>query len=326
METGLDGATRRCAIWGVLNVTPDSFSDGGEFFDAARAIDRGHALMAEGADVIDIGGESTRPPGATYGAGAEPVSADEELGRVLPVIEALVRAGARVSIDTIKPMVARAALAAGAEVVNDVSARASDEMLQVVADHGATIVRMHNRGRGEVAPEQTRYDDVVADVCRELLAEVDRAVAAGIPASQVWIDPGIGFAKTAEQSARLLAAMGTLAATGQPVLVGSSRKSFLAVLAPLPDGSRPSPADRLGATAATVAYAVRAGARAVRVHDVAVMRQVVQVTEALGRRGEQPFQGVFDRGPVDRGPVDRGPVDRGPVDRGPVDRAAGDDR
>jgi dihydropteroate synthase len=280
----------RVALWGVLNVTPDSFSDGGRYLAVGAAVEHARRMCAEGADVIDVGGESTRPPGATYGAGARPVPAAEERERVVPVIERLVgELGVRVSIDTVKAEVARAAVAAGARIVNDVSCGRSEALLGAAAEAGAELVLMHNRGRGEVDAAHTGYDHTFRDVVRELMAAVDRAVALGMPRDRVWIDPGLGFAKTAEQSVALLGRVRDLKATGCRVLVGPSRKSFIARVAPLADGSEPSPEDRVGGTAAAVAAAVLGGADAVRVHDVAVMRQAVRVAEAIrGSRREGP--------------------------------------
>jgi dihydropteroate synthase len=266
----------------VLNVTPDSFSDGGHFLGLSAALAQGRAMRRAGADVIDVGGESTRPAGKTYGAGFEPVSVDEEVRRTEPVVAGLVEAGVCVSIDTTKAQVARCAARAGARFVNDVSMGASDALLEVVADEGLTLVLMHNRGRGEVTGAQIAYHDVVNDVLRELLAAAARAIQVGVPADRIWVDPGIGFAKTATQSAALLARTDELVAAPYPVLVGPSRKSFIAELAPLPDGARPAPDQRLFGTAAAVTAAVLGGAAAVRVHDVAEMRQVVDV--ALGLR------------------------------------------
>jgi dihydropteroate synthase len=279
----------RVAIWGVLNVTPDSFSDGGRYLDVGAAVEHARHMCAEGADVIDVGGESTRPPGATYGEGARPVPADEERERVVPVIERLVtELGARVSIDTVKAEVARAAVAAGARIVNDVSCGRSEALLRAASEAGAELVLMHNRGRGEVDAAHTGYDHTFRDVVRELMAAVDRAVALGMPRDRVWIDPGLGFAKTAEQSVALLGRVQDLRATGCRVLVGPSRKSFIARVAPLADGSEPPPEDRVGGTAAAVAAAVLGGADAVRVHDVAVMRQAVRVAEAIRKSREGP--------------------------------------
>lgn len=281
----------RCRIWGILNVTPDSFSDGGRFADAGAAVTHARRMLDEGADVIDVGGESSRPAGRTYGEGARRIPEEEEAARVVPVVERLVgELGARVSVDTVKAEVARRALAAGASVVNDVSGGEDAELLSAVAEAGAELVLMHNRGRGEVTPDNTRYGDVVQDVVSEVMGRVSRAVEAGVDRRRIWIDPGIGFAKTATQSLELIARTAELVETGQPVLVGSSRKSFIAELAPHPGGKRPGPLDRLGGTAATVTVAVLAGARAVRVHDVAPMRQAVLLAEAMGasRGGRAP--------------------------------------
>lgn len=277
---------RRCQIWGVLNVTPDSFSDGGLYASAEAAVSHARRMLAEGADVIDVGGESTRPAGQAYGAGAPEVAIEEELARVVPVISRVYRElGGRVSIDTTKAEVARAAIAAGASIVNDVSCGRSDDLLRVTAEAGyVELVLMHNRGRGEVTPENTQYQDVVVDVRDELLAAVERAVAAGVAADRIWIDPGIGFAKTAKQSAALLAHTRVFVDTGRRVLVGPSRKSFIAQLAPGADGSVPAPLERMGGTAAAVTLAAWLGAHAVRVHDVAAMRQAVRIAEAIGGR------------------------------------------
>lgn len=282
------GAARRCAVWGVLNVTPDSFSDGGDFLDHERALRHAQVLLAEGADVIDVGGESSRPAGATYGEGAQGVEVDEELRRVLPVVERLSAEGAAVSIDTTKGVVAEAALRAGARYVNDVRAGADPTLLEAVARHGAQLVLMHNRGRGEVSGANVDYgDDVVAVVLRELRAAIGRAVEAGIPPAQVWIDPGIGFAKTPAQSAAVLDAVDAFVATGHRVLVGASRKSFIAALAPDADGRRPDPRARLGGSLAAVTLAALRGAHAVRVHDVRESRQAVRFVEATAREARR---------------------------------------
>ncbi len=269
-------------LWGVINVTPDSFSDGGRYFETTAAVEHGRRLLGEGADVLDIGGESSRPAGRTYGAGFAEVPAEQEIGRVVPVIEALVdELGARISIDTVKPEVASAALAAGATIVNDVRCAEDPALAEAAAAAGADYVVMHNRGRGEVSAPNTDYDDVVADVLEELLAAAERVQRAGVARGSVWLDPGIGFAKTARQSAALLSSLGRFQKTGYRVLVGPSRKSFIAELAPDPGGGLPSADDRLGGTAAAVAICVAAGVDAVRVHDMRVMRQVVRVAEAL---------------------------------------------
>jgi len=234
-------------VMGVLNVTPDSFSDGGRWLDAGAAVAHGLRMVDEGADVIDVGGESTRP-------GAEPVDAGEELRRVLPVVEALAP-HTRVSIDTRKADVAEAALAAGATLLNDVSAT----LAPVAKAAGAGWVAMHMRGEPRTMQEAPAYDDVVAEV-RAFL--VERAAAAGV--EEVWIDPGIGFGKTMEHNLALLAHLEELVDTGYPVVVGTSRKAFLGRLT----GGAPAD-DRVEASVATAAWALSRGASMVRVHDVA---------------------------------------------------------
>lgn len=269
-----------CEIWGVLNITPDSFSDGGAFLDADSALHQGARLLREGAGVLDIGGESSRPPGRTYGTVA-PVSEAEELRRILPVIRGLKACGARISVDTVKAKVAEGALLAGAEIVNDVSCGRSEALLRVAGESGAELVLMHNRGRGERSGENTRYRDVVSEVRDELMGAVDRAMTAGVAAERIWLDPGIGFAKTAAQSGSLLAWTDVLVATGHRVLVGPSRKSFIGELAPLASGAAPEPQQRAGGTAAALVVAVLRGAHAVRVHDVLEMRQAVLMAARL---------------------------------------------
>ena len=239
-------------VMGVLNVTPDSFSDGGQWIDPAVAVEHARHMIEQGADVIDVGGESTRP-------GATPVKADEEIRRVVPVIEAL--AGrATVSIDTRKDVVARAAVAAGATIINDVSAT----LWPVAAETGAGWVAMHMPADPAVMQKHARYQDVVAEVAAYLVERAERAAAAGV--TDIWIDPGIGFGKTVDHNLTLLRHLDVLVDTGWPVLVGTSRKSFLGAIvgadAPLPAS------DRLEGTVATSAWAIRSGAAMVRVHDV----------------------------------------------------------
>jgi len=207
-------SSQRCELWGVLNVTPDSFSDGGQFLAIDAALRHARAMLAAGADVIDVGGESTRPRGATYGAGYVAVTLDEELRRVLPVVERLAADGVRVSIDTTKAEVARRALVLGAQIVNDVSCGRDAALLRVAADAGAELVLMHSRGTGQVTAATAKYDDVVAEVRAELMAAVERALAAGLARANIWIDPGLGFAKTPAQSLVLLAGTQDLVATG----------------------------------------------------------------------------------------------------------------
>jgi dihydropteroate synthase len=275
------GPPQRCQIWAVLNVTPDSFSDGGEAVTLEAALDKAKRLLAEGADVIDVGGASSRPPGLTYGAGAPVVSVDEELERVVPVVRALVRQGARVSVDTTRVEVARAGLAAGASIINDVSNGASEALLEAVASASAELVLMHNRGDGS----QSRYTSVVDDVIAELSAATVRASCAGVSFKRIWLDPGIGFAKSAADSIALLGALPSLLKVGYRVLVGPSRKSFIAALERNADAQESPPNQRLGGTAAAVAVSVLAGVHAVRVHDVKQMRQAVLLAEALQTRG-----------------------------------------
>jgi dihydropteroate synthase len=257
-------------LMGVVNATPDSFSDGGRYLDPEAA--RAHALrlVAEGADLLDLGGESTRP-------GAPEVPAAEELRRVVPVIERL-RAGgcaAPISIDTRKAVVARAALAAGADLVNDISALADPEMAEVVASSGVPVVLMHMRGTPADMASRAVYADVCAEVERELALALARAVSSGIPEQRVVLDPGLGFAKKAEHSLRLLAALPRLRRLGRPLLVGPSRKSFIGQAA----GGGVD--DRLPGTLAAVTACVLAGVEFVRVHDVAPARQAARVAAAI---------------------------------------------
>jgi dihydropteroate synthase len=250
---------QRPMVMGILNVTPDSFSDGGQWLERERAITRGHEMIAEGADIVDVGGESTRP-------GAQPVPTDEELRRVIPVVEALAP-HVRVSIDTTKAAVAQASVAAGATLVNDVSA----SLWPVAAECGVGWVAMHRKGTPADMQDHPHYDDVVAEVTQFLVDRAETAAGAGI--ADVWIDPGIGFGKSDEHNLRLLACMDHLVATGYPVMVGASRKSFLGRLAPAGDGT-PAPVDhRLPGSLATAVWAMQAGAGMVRVHDVAATVQ-----------------------------------------------------
>lgn len=270
---------------GVLNVTPDSFSDGGSFLDAEAAVARARELVAEGADILDVGGESTRP-------GAEPVSAEEELRRVLPALEGIAAEdlGAEVSIDTSKASVARAAIAAGATMVNDVSAlRADPEMAAVIADAGVDCCLMHMLGeprtmQGAGGP---RYGDVVDDVKAFLAERLELAVRAGVREERVLLDPGIGFGKTVAHNLELLDRLGELTELGRPVLVGTSRKSFIGrIVADAAGESDPAPvARRLPGTIATNVLALERGASVFRVHDVAAVRAALAVaTATLGER------------------------------------------
>ena len=267
-------AVDRCLVMGVVNVTPDSFSDGGAFADTASAVEHGLALAAAGADIVDVGGESTRP-------GADRVSADEERRRVEPVVQALAEAGVVVSIDTMRASTARAALDAGARLVNDVSGgRADRDLPVVVADAGVPYVVMHWRAHSAEMQRHADYDNVVREVCDELRERVDDVVAAGVPPEHIVVDPGIGFAKTADHNWALLAHLGDLQELGHPLLVGVSRKSFLGALLADADGPRPTAA-RDDATAAVTVVAALAGAWGVRVHDVRANVDAVRVVERL---------------------------------------------
>ncbi|MRX44380.1 dihydropteroate synthase [Agromyces kandeliae] len=265
-------------IMGVVNVTPDSFSDGGRWFDADAAIEHALQLVAEGADVLDVGGESTRP-------GAARVDPDEELRRVIPVIRDLAGRGLRVSVDTMRASTARAAVAAGAEIINDVSAGLADEaMARIAADSGATYVAMHWRGHSDRMDDLAEYDDVARDVRDELARRVDELVAAGVPTERLILDPGLGFSKRAGQNWELLAKLDVLAELGLPILVGASRKRFLGAL--LPEGAPVE--DRDLPTAVVSVLSAQAGAWGVRVHDVAGTRVALDVARAWqsGRRGQ----------------------------------------
>ena len=276
-STQLPRRTDRICVVGVLNVTPDSFSDGGRWLGLDAAVERGQTMHAEGADLVDVGGESTRP-------GAQRVPPQHERDRVLPVIEALAGAGVPVSIDTQRASVAAAALAAGATVVNDVSGGLADPaMTGVVRDAGCPWILMHWRGHSDRMADYAVYDDVVREVRRELLARVDAALAAGIDEAQLAIDPGLGFAKTAEHNWALLAALPVLVELGLPVLVGASRKSFLGRLLAGPAGS-PRPLDRReDATTAITAHCAAAGVWGVRVHEVQPSVDAARTMAAIAR-------------------------------------------
>jgi dihydropteroate synthase len=260
-------------IMGVVNVTPDSFSDGGEWFDRDAAVTHGLQLAADGAAILDIGGESTRP-------GALPVPEDEELRRTEPVVRALARSGATVSIDTTKLRVAEAALDAGARYVNDVTAfRAAPELAGLVADRGARCCLMHMLGDPRTMQEDPRYGDVVDDVKAFLLQRAEFAVREGVPEDRIDLDPGIGFGKTLRHNLELLARTDEIVALGFRVVIGVSRKSFIGKLTTAPD-----PRDRVPGTIAANVLAYERGARVFRVHDVAEARQALQVASATLHR------------------------------------------
>ena len=254
---------------GVVNVTPDSFSDGGRFLDPETAVAHGRRLIDEGAAILDVGGESTRP-------GAAAVEAGEELARVGPVVAGLAGAGATVSIDTSKAAVAAAALDAGAEIVNDVTALGADpEIAGLCAERGAGLVLMHMQGDPRTMQENPTYDDVVDDVRAFLVERLGRAVAAGVAEERIWLDPGIGFGKTLEHNLELLRRLPELAQLGRPLVVGTSRKSFIAKI----DGS--AVGDRLGGTIASTVLAWRGGAEILRVHDVRETAEALRVAAAI---------------------------------------------
>ncbi len=254
---------------GVVNVTPDSFSDGGLYLDPEAAIAHGRELAAAGADILDVGGESTRP-------GAEPVAAEEELRRVVPVVRSLSQLDCEVSVDTSKAPVAAAALDAGATIVNDVTALRGDAaMAALCAERGATVVLMHMLGEPRTMQEDPRYGDVVAEVKSFLAERLEAATAAGIAEERVWLDPGIGFGKTAAHNMELLRRLGELRELGRPLVIGTSRKSFIGRV----DGS--AAGERLGGTIASSVLAAAEGAEVLRVHDVAEVRQALAVAAAI---------------------------------------------
>ena len=263
---------------GVVNVTPDSFSDGGSWFDPGEAIAHGQFLREQGADILDVGGESTRP-------GAERPSPAEESRRVLSVVGALAEGGP-VSIDTMRAPIAAAALDAGASIINDVSGGLADpEMAHLAAERGVPFVAMHWRGHSTHMQDLAHYDDVVADVCRELLERVEALTTAGVRPADIVLDPGLGFAKLARHNWQVLRHLDDVVALGHRVLLGASRKSFLGAVGRLP-GSERSPLERDVATAVTTFHAAQHGVWAVRVHDVAASIDALDVAAALGGTDE----------------------------------------
>lgn len=278
LPTALAGLSR-CLVMGVVNVTPDSFSDGGRWFERDEAIAQGLRLVAQGADLIDVGGESTRP-------GAARVPGEEELRRVLPVVSELAAAGVAVSIDTMRAEVAGAAMAVGAAMVNDVSGGLADpRMGALVAESRVPYIAMHWRGPSDTMESLARYDDVVTDVVKELSVRLDDLVAIGVDPGQVLLDPGLGFAKRAHHNWSLLAHLDRLIALGRPVVVGASRKRFLGAVVAGPDGVPVPPQARDEATTATSALAAAAGAWCVRVHEVVGSVDAVRVAAAWRHAG-----------------------------------------
>lgn len=257
-------------VMGIVNVTPDSFSDGGRFIETSAAIEHGLRLVEEGADIVDVGGESTRP-------GAQPVSIADEIARTIPVVSALAQAGAKVSIDTRNAETMVAAIEAGAAIVNDVTALTGDtSSLDAVAGRDVPVILMHMKGEPRTMQADPRYRDVVEDVAAYLTARLAECVKAGIAADAIVLDPGIGFGKTVAHNTALLNGLPALAALGRPLLVGASRKSFIGALA-----GGGSVGDRLGGSIAAALFAVSRGAQLLRVHDVAATRQALAIWQAL---------------------------------------------
>lgn len=260
-------------IMGIVNVTPDSFSDGGLHADAQAAIDHGRRLVHEGADLIDVGGESSRP-------GADAVDTSEELGRVVPVVERLAADGVVVSVDTTKPAVARAALEAGAEVVNDITGLADPAMVELCRQYEAGVVIMHMQGTPRTMQIDPRYDDVVGEVAGFLADRAEQAIAAGIDPARICIDPGIGFGKTTEHNLELLAGTERFADLGYPVMIGASRKRFLEALL-----GRADPSERDAGTAGIAAVVATLGAAVFRTHNVRDVSDAAKVAAAIVSRG-----------------------------------------
>ena len=262
-------------VMGVVNVTPDSFSDGGRLASLEAALAHALALDADGADILDIGGESTRP-------GAEPVSVAEEIERTLPLVTALrPRTARRLSIDTCKPEVAEAAVRAGADIWNDVTALGAPGAADLAAELGCGVVLMHMQGEPRTMQAAPHYDDVLVEVCAFLEARAEAAVAAGVARERIWLDPGIGFGKTLEHNLALLSGLPALVGLGFPVLLGASRKRFIAAIGP----GGEDPGDRLGGSLAAALAGGRAGVAAVRVHDVAQTVQALEVQAAIAAGG-----------------------------------------
>ena len=273
---GLLEVSNRPLVMGVLNITPDSFSDGGHWLQPDRAVARAEIMVAEGADLLDLGAESTRPGGGVYGNGAKDVPADEELRRLLPVLTAVRRrVPVPISVDTRKAAVAREAIDAGADIVNDISALADPDMAEVVARAGCPIVLMHSRGRLDSMQTDIDFKHVVDEVTSELANLTDQARARGIPRQQILIDPGIGFGKTVGQNLQLLRHLDRVSSIGQPVLVGASRKSFIGEVG----GAEPG--QRLPGSLAAAAWAAHHGVAIIRVHDVAETIQFLDVWDAI---------------------------------------------
>jgi dihydropteroate synthase len=262
--------SKGCIVMGILNVTPDSFSDGGQFFDTAKAVAHALQMADDGAAIIDIGAESTRP-------GSDSVSAEQQIKRVVPVIKAVAeKIDIPISIDTYDIEVAGAAIDAGANIINDITALADDRMAELTAEKQLPVILMHMQGTPDTMQAEPKYDDVVAEVLKFLLTRAKKAEKFSIPAERIFIDPGIGFGKTTEHNLQLLKNIDKFVATGYRVLLGTSRKRFLGAVT-----GKQIPAERIFGTAATVALAAAAGVSIVRVHDVPEMLDVVKVTNAI---------------------------------------------
>lgn len=277
LDRGILDLKSRTRIMGILNVTPDSFSDGGLYAGTEQAVSHSREMLAAGADVIDIGGESTRP-------GARPLSEEEELSRIIPVIERVAKEpGALISVDTYKSDVARKALQAGASLVNDISGlRFSPDMAKIAGDHGAAVVIMHIKGTPQDMQQNPVYDDVIAEISNYLSEGVEIALQGGVRRDRIMIDPGIGFGKTVEHNLTILERLDEFRVIGCPIVLGTSRKRFIGSVLNVPE-----PRDRMLGTAATVALGIAAGARMLRVHDVAPMVQIARMTDAIVGTGRQ---------------------------------------
>lgn len=277
---------RRTLLMGIVNVTPDSFSDGGEFVGPERAVERCFQLADDGADIIDVGGESSRP-------GSEGVSVDEELRRVMPVFERISgKVSVPISIDTVKPQVAREAVAAGASLVNDISGLRDENMIAAVAETGAAVIVMHMKGTPRTMQESPHYDDLMTEIIDFLAERMEAAVHGGVPENRILVDPGIGFGKTAEDNYRAIARLEELRCLGRPIVVGPSRKSFIGKVV------KATPRERVFGTAAAVALCIQNGADIVRVHDVREMKDVAAVAdEFVGlRRASTAEDGIAPSG------------------------------
>lgn len=276
-------------VMGILNLTPDSFSDGGLYLDPGAAVARAHQMQEEGADLLDLGAESTRPGGGVYGDGCTELSADEEWRRLGPVLDRLRRElpNATLSIDTRKAEVARRALGAGADLINDVGGLRDPALLAVVIEAGCPVVAMHSRGELRTMQQNIHFTDVVAEVKAELAAMAEHALAAGLRREQLVLDPGIGFGKKLEHNLALLARLDELRELGFPLLLGASRKSFIQAVSPAP------PEQRLGGSLAAAACAFRAGVAFLRVHDVAPTRQFLRVLAAIETAGRVASSGAM---------------------------------